>query len=251
MTKPNVNLVCIPCNGTCDAGLTFTTNVTTINGQTSIFMNWNSAVNISGNLYQTISVGSSTSRLLASGSNPGYQIVVIDANTIQIVYPPGTSADNFNVNIANPQNIVDSNGNLPSSLGSQIAIDSTELYSNSISSAPNSFPLYFTFLGVICVVSFLFDLELMRFLQLVYVHYFVWINLPPEFIKVFMGLKYSTLSYLPRVFDVAEPVLRPKVPSSVYNLVGDYNFLRNAGFALTPLIAILGAWALLKILTLQ
>jgi hypothetical protein len=91
----------------------------------------------------------------------------------------------------------------------------------------------------------------MRFLQLLYVHYFVWTNLPPEFIKVFIGLKYSTLAYLPRVFEVDEAVLRPKVPSSVYNTVGDYNFLRNAGFAFTPLIVILGVWALLKILTLS
>jgi hypothetical protein len=251
LTKPNVNLVCIPCNGTCDAGLTFGTNVTSSGGQTTIYMNFNADVTINGNLYAAISVVSSTSRLLATGSNPGYQIVVIDSKTVQIIFPPGTSADNFNVKINNPQNIMDSNGNMPSSLGAQISIDSSDLYSNSIDSAPNSFPLYFTFLGVICVVSFLFDLELMRFLQLVYVHYFLWINFPPEFIKVFTGLKYSTLSYLPRVFDVADPILRPKVPSSIYNFVGDYNFLRNAGFAFTPLIAILGVWALLKILSLQ
>jgi hypothetical protein len=157
-TKPNSNLVCIPCDGTCDAGLTFGTNITTVNGQPTIYMTFSDAIIISGNLYNTISVGSTTRRLLASGSNPGYQIVVVDANTVQIVFPPGTSSDNFNVRIANPQNIMDSSGNLPSSLGASVSIDSTELYSTSISNAPNSFPLYFTFLGVICVVSFIFDI---------------------------------------------------------------------------------------------
>jgi hypothetical protein len=79
----------------------------------------------------------------------------------------------------------------------------------------------------------------------------VWINLPPEFIKVFTGLRYSTLYYLPRVFSVDNPILRPKVPSSIYNTVGDYNFLRNAGFALTPLIIILIVWGILKLLSVQ
>lgn len=250
LTKPNLNLTCIPCNGTCDGGLTFGTNITTVNGQPTIYMTFSDAVSFSGNLYQTISVGSSTGRLLATGSNPGYQIIVVNANTVQIVFPPGTSASNYNIKITNPLNIVSSNGNLLSNLGASVLIDSTQLYSTSISGAPNSFPLYFTFLGVICVVSFIFDLELMRFLQLLYVHYFVWTNFPPEFINVFIGLKYSTLSYLPRVFNVEDVILRPEVPSSVYNTVGDYNFLRNAGFAFTPLIVILGVWALLKILTL-
>jgi len=49
---------------------------------------------------------------------------------------------------------------------------------------------------------------------------------------------------------VNNAVLRPKVPSSVFNTVGDYNFLRNAGFALTPLIVIVGVWGLLKLLSL-
>ncbi len=89
----------------------------------------------------------------------------------------------------------------------------------------------------------------MKFLQIVYVHYFIAINLPPEFTKVFMGLKYSTLSYLPRLFPVDDAVLRPAVPSSIYNFVGDYNFLRNAGFAFTPLLVILIIWGLLKLLS--
>jgi len=179
LTRPNTNLVCFACNTTCDAGLTYATNVTSINGQTSIFMNFNSAINISGNLYQTFSVSTTSRRLLQSATNPGYQIIMVDSQTVQIVFPPGTTSTNFNVQIQNPQNIVDSNGNLPSSLGASITADVNNIYSTSISSAPNDFPLYFTFLGVICVVSLLFDIELMRFMQLVYIHYFIWINLPP------------------------------------------------------------------------
>jgi hypothetical protein len=174
---------------------------------------------------------------------------VIDPQTIQIVFPPGSTNTNLYVQIANPQNIVDSNGNLPSSLTTNIQLDGSSLYSTSLSQAPNEFPLYFTFLGIICLFSFIFDIELMKFLQIVYVHYFIAINLPPEFTKVFMGIKYSTLSYLPRLFSVEDVVLRPAVPSSIYNSVGDYNFLRNAGFAFTPLLVILVIWGLLKLLS--
>ena len=124
------------------------------------------------------------------------------------------------------------------------------MYSTSLSQAPNELPLYFTFLAIICVISFIFDIELMKFLQIIYVHYFLTLNLPPEFTKVFIGIKYSTLSYLPRVFSVQDAVLRPTVPSSVYSIIGDYNFLRNAGFAFTSLLLILIVWGLLKLLSI-
>ena len=39
------------------------------------------------------------------------------------------------------------------------------------------------------------------------------------------------------------------MPSNVYDAVGDYNFLRNAGFALTPLAILLLVWGLVKLLT--
>jgi hypothetical protein len=99
------------------------------------------------------------------------------------------------------------------------------------------------------VISFLYDLELMKFLQLIYIHYFVVMTLPPVFAKVFAGLRYSTLYYLPRIFNVPDAVLMPSVPDTVYNAVGDYNFLRNAGFAFTPLLIILIVWTVLKILS--
>ena len=55
--------------------------------------------------------------------------------------------------------------------------------------------------------------------------------------------------YLPRLFGVDKAVLLPEVPDTVYNAVGDYNFLRNAGFAFTPLLAVLILWGLLKLLS--
>jgi hypothetical protein len=49
--KPNVNRQCISCNGTCGAGLTYTTNVTNTNGQTTVMLNFAAGVTLSGNLY--------------------------------------------------------------------------------------------------------------------------------------------------------------------------------------------------------
>jgi hypothetical protein len=74
-------------------------------------------------------------------------------------------------------------------------------------------------------------------------------TLPPVFAKVFAGLRYSTIYYLPRLFSVPSAVLMPSVPENIYNSVGDYNFLRNAGFVLTPLLIIIIIWAILKILS--
>jgi len=90
---------------------------------------------------------------------------------------------------------------------------------------------------------------MMKFLQLIYIHYFVAINLPPILIRVFSGLRYSTLYYLPRFFEIEAATLKKSVPDSVYNAIGDYNFLRNAGFAFTPLAVILFIWAALKLLS--
>lgn len=73
--------------------------------------------------------------------------------------------------------------------------------------------------------------------------------LPPHLFKVFAGIRYSTMHYLPKLFSVSTAVLHPTVPDSVYNAVGDYNFLRNAGFAFTPLVAILFVWGIFKLLS--
>ena len=128
-------------------------------------------------------------------------------------------------------------------------MDVSNQYSTSVSQAPSSFSTYFIFLSFICLISFLFDMELMKFLQLLYIHYFVIMALPPHLFKVFSGLRYSTIYYLPRMYSVSDAVLKPAVPDTVYNMIGDYNFLRNAGFAFTPLVCILFVWLLVKLLS--
>jgi len=121
-------------------------------------MNFNNAVNINGNLYDTISVTTNTgARLLQSGT-PAYQIVIIDSQTVQIVFPPGTTNTNYNVQIINPQNVMDSNGNIPQNTQSTVGLNANNLYSTNIQNAPNNLPLYFTFLAIVCAVSFLFDI---------------------------------------------------------------------------------------------
>lgn len=155
--KPDSSRSCVFCDTTCGEGLTYSTNVTNIDGQTSVYMNFNGDVNINGNLYNTFAITSNGKRLL-QGSIQGYQIIVIDSQTVQFIFPPGTTYSDFNVQIINPQNVLDNNGNLPAQLVSQIMVDLNNIYSSSINNAPNSFPLYFTFLAIICVISFIFDL---------------------------------------------------------------------------------------------
>ena len=244
---PAIDRSCAFCNTSCGAGLTYSTNVTSLNGQTSMFVNFDSTVSINGNLYDTFTV-TGGARLLQTGAL-SYQIVVIDANTVQIIFPPGTSQSSYSLQITNPQNVIGPNGELPNYLSAQIAMDVSNQYSTSVSQAPSSFSTYFIFLSFICLISFLFDMELMKFLQLLYIHYFVIMALPPHLFKVFSGLRYSTIYYLPRMYSVQDAVLKPTVPDTVYNMIGDYNFLRNAGFAFTPLVCILFVWILVKLLS--
>lgn len=77
-----------------------------------MFVNFNKDVNINGNLYDTFAVTTRTRLLQASPI--AYQIVIIDSNTIQIIFPPGTSQTNFDFTITNPQNVIGPNGELPS-----------------------------------------------------------------------------------------------------------------------------------------
>jgi len=186
---------------------------------------------------------------LQSSLPAGYIIVRIDATTIQIILPPGTGSSNFNVQIVNPQNVQDLNGNLPSSLIGQIMMDFNNMYTTDINKISNGYSVYFTFLSIICLFSILFDLELMHFLQLLYIHSFVANTLPPIMAKMFVGLKFSSLFYLPRLFDIPTAVLRPTVPTTIFTALGDYSFLRNAGYTFTPLLCVLIVWALLKLLT--
>ena len=76
-------------------------------------------------------------------------------------------------------------------------------------------------------------------------------NMSPLLTKSFMGLRYSTLNYLPQFFNPSNPVLRSTIPSAIFNSIGDYNFLRNAGFCFPPLVAILIIWGIVKLLTIE
>ena len=90
-------------------------------------------------------------------------------------------------------------------------------------------------LAAVCVISFLFDIEFMKFMQILYIHYFVAMTLPPQLSKVLLAFKFSTLNYLPTMYSVPSAVLRDTVTGKVYDAIGDLSFLRNAGFAFTPL----------------
>lgn len=116
-------------------------------------------------------------------------------------------------------------------------------------SASANFSTYFAVISMICVVSFLFDIEFMKFLQLLFVHYFVVMILPPQLSKVLLAFRYSTLYYLPTIYPVPDVVLKETVTGKIFDAVGDYAFLRNGGFALTPLAIILVIWIILKILS--
>lgn len=48
-------------------------------------------------------------------------------------------------------------------------------------------------------------------MQLLFVHYFVVMILPPELAKVLLSFRYSTLNYLPTLYSVPAAVLRENV----------------------------------------
>lgn len=120
-------------------------------------MNFDQAVSLNGNIYNTFAVSTNGRRLQNSGTS-GYQIVVINSQTVQFIFPPGSSQNNYNIQITNPQNVVGPNGELPNSLSSSVSVDSSNVYSTTNDNAPSSIPNYFIFLSVICVFSFIFDL---------------------------------------------------------------------------------------------
>ena len=124
------------------------------------------------------------------------------------------------------------------------------MYSRSVNQVPDTFSSYFKFLAIVAVFSFIFDTELLKFLQLIYMHYFVVMNLPPEFTKVLMSLRYSTVDYLPSIYPVPEAVLKLNVSGKVYDLLGDYSFLRNASSSITILVVLILIFLVLKALSL-
>jgi len=74
--------------------------------------------------------------------------------------------------------------------------------------------------------------------------------LPPELTKILIGLKYSTLDYIPSLYTAPEVSLRSNVPGKLYDLVGDFSFLRNAASTITLTVIIVTIFLILKLLSL-
>lgn len=91
---------------------------------------------------------------------------------------------------------------------------------------------------------------MLKFLQLIFIHYFVVMNLPPQLTKVLMELRYSTLDYIPSVYPIPEAVLKFGVVGKVYDLLGDYAFLRNAASSVTVIVLLVLVFLVLKTLSL-
>lgn len=100
------------------------------------------------------------------------------------------------------------------------------------------------------MISFLFDIEFMKFMQLLFVHYFVIMILPPQLSKVLLAFRWSTLNYLPTMYSSPEAVLRGTITGKLFDAIGDYSFLRTAGFALTPLAVVIFLWIIIKLLSI-
>ena len=248
--KPNTLRNCIYCGTTCGNGLDFTTNMTQINGQNTIFVTFSDTVTLNGDPNQIFSLQQKTARLLIRRMlGIGYQIIVVDSKTIKIVMDSSMNSTVYTVNINQPENVQDAFGNLPAKVRDSVEVDLSNTYTTTLSTAPQGFSIYFAILAAVCVISFLFDIEFMKFLQILYIHYYVVMTLPPQLSKVLLALKWSTLNYLPNIYPVPAVVLRNTVTGKVYDAVGDLSFLRTAGFMFTPLAVILVFWIVLKILS--
>lgn len=87
-------------------------------------------------------------------------------------------------------------------------------------------------------------------MQLLFVHYFVIMILPPQLSKVLLAFRWSTLNYLPTMYSSPEAVLRGTITGKLFDAIGDYSFLRTAGFALTPLAVVIFLWIIIKLLSI-
>lgn len=91
---------------------------------------------------------------------------------------------------------------------------------------------------------------MMKFLQLIYLHYFVSMVIPPALNNVLMNLKYSTVSYIPALYPVPDAVLKFNVPNKLYDVIGDYSFLRTAASSLTLFVVLILIYLVIKALSL-
>ena len=85
---------------------------------------------------------------------------------------------------------------------------------------------------------------------MIYIHYFVVINLPPQITKLLMELKYSPVDYIPSIYPIQASVLKTAVSGKVYDLLGDYSFLRTAASSITVIVVMILVFFILKALSL-
>ena len=97
--KPDRTRTCLYCGSSCGSSLDFTTNITQINGQNTIFVTFNNSVTINGDPSTVFTLQQvSRRRMLQSG----YQIIVVDSTTIKIIIPNNVNASQFTVKIVKP-----------------------------------------------------------------------------------------------------------------------------------------------------
>ena len=161
-----------------------------------------------------------------------------------------SNVEDFQLEILEPEKIIDENGNIPMKTRDDVVIDLKDTYQNNANSeSAIDYSPYFKVMAMISIISFLFDLEFLKYLQLLFIHYFVAMILPPQLSNVLAGLQFSTLHYLPTLYPIPEAVLKETVPGKIYDVCGDFSFLRTGGFVLTPLLALFLLTVILKILT--
>jgi hypothetical protein len=74
--------------------------------------------------------------------------------------------------------------------------------------------------------------------------------LPQGLANVLIKLKMSTVDYVPAIYNVPVAVLRWTVPGKMFDLVGDYSFLRTAASSVTIFTVILAIYLIIKALSL-
>jgi hypothetical protein len=73
---------------------------------------------------------------------------------------------------------------------------------------------------------------------------------PPSLNNALEALQYSTINYFPAIYEVPEAVLKFTVPGKMYDLLGDFSFLRTAASSVTLFFLLICTYLILKALSL-
>ena len=74
--------------------------------------------------------------------------------------------------------------------------------------------------------------------------------IPPALNNVLMSLKHSSLTYIPAIYPIPSAVLKFNVPSKLYDVIGDYSFLRTAASSITLFVVLILIYLIIKALSL-